>query len=110
MVLLEVYSRNNTEEGCYFIVSVGRHLITTFNRYTYFLAATFGYKSSLARHLTALQLAQFFTGFFNSFGVHMMGSACDTEASRTVLACFQIYAVGLIVLFGMFYKKKYKGD
>jgi len=53
---------------------------------------------------------QFFTGIFGTLGVHMMGSTCDTEASRTVLACLQIYAVGLIVLFGMFYKKKYKGD
>ena len=74
------------------------------------MAATFGYKSSLAKHLTALQLVQFFTGIFGTLGVHMMGSTCDTEASRTVLACLQIYAVGLIVLFGMFYKKKYKGD
>lgn len=37
-----------------------------------------------------------------------MGEECDTEASRAVLTFIQIYAVGLIVLFGAFFGKKYK--
>ena len=36
-----------------------------------------------------------------------MGEECDTEASRAVLTFIQMYAVGLIFLFGAFFGKKY---
>jgi len=41
-------------------------------------------------------------------GVHYLGDACDNQASRWTLAGIQIYAVGLVILFGSFFKKKYK--
>ena len=78
--------------------------------YTYFLASTFGYRSPLAPYLTSLQLLQFLTGITMTCGVHWMGDACDSAASRATLAGIQIYAVGLIILFGSFYKKKYKKE
>jgi hypothetical protein len=76
--------------------------------YTYFLASTFGYRSPLAKYLTSMQLLQFLTGITMTCGVHYMGNACDSQASRYTLAGIQIYAVGLVILFGSFYKKKYK--
>jgi hypothetical protein len=76
--------------------------------YTYFLASVAGYKSPLASYLTSLQLAQFFTGVGATLATHALGD-CDTEASRFVLTLMQLYALGLIVLFGAFYQRKYKG-
>ena len=78
--------------------------------YTYFLAATFGYRSPLAQSLTTMQMIQFLTGITMTLGVHWMGESCDNEASRWTLVFIQVYAVGLVLLFGAFYKKKYKKD
>lgn len=78
--------------------------------YTYFLASTFGYKSPWAKYLTGLQLLQFLTCIAMTIGVHVLGEACDSEASRVTLAIIQFYAVGLIVLFGSFFQTKYKKE
>eukprot|EP00621_Florenciella_sp_RCC1693_P014628 CAMPEP_0182534036 /NCGR_PEP_ID=MMETSP1323-20130603/14927_1 /TAXON_ID=236787 /ORGANISM="Florenciella parvula, Strain RCC1693" /LENGTH=113 /DNA_ID=CAMNT_0024744005 /DNA_START=54 /DNA_END=395 /DNA_ORIENTATION=- len=75
--------------------------------YTYFLLSTLGIKVPGAKYLTSAQIIQFFTGIFGTIGVQVMGEECDTEASRAVLTFIQMYAVGLIFLFGAFFGKKY---
>ena len=39
--------------------------------------------------------------------MHKLGASCDSEASRFVLAAIELYAVGLIFLFGAFFMQKY---
>ena len=96
-------------DGDIYLTIVLNGLIHTI-MYTYFLAATFGYRSPLAQSLTTMQMIQFLTGITMTLGVHWMGESCDNEASRWTLVFIQIYAVGLVLLFGAFYKKKYKKD
>lgn len=75
--------------------------------YTYFLLSTFGIKVPGAKYLTTMQLTQFAVGILGTLGHHVI-PGCSSEASRLALAVIQLYAVGLIVLFSLFFKKKYK--
>ena len=61
-----------------------------------------------AKYLTTAQIVQFMTGITMTLGVQFYGSQCDSEASRFALAGIQLYAVGLIVLFSLFFGTKYK--
>jgi hypothetical protein len=77
--------------------------------YTYFLIKTINPKTEIktAKYLTQAQITQFFIGVLGSFPVLVMGARCDSQSSRFVLACLQIYGYGLIALFTAFAAKKY---
>ncbi|GMI31968.1 hypothetical protein TrCOL_g13261 [Triparma columacea] len=75
--------------------------------YTYFSAATLGYRSPLAQALTTAQLTQFMIGLCGaSSGYFYKG--CMNESQRFSLIFIQVYAIGLIYLFYEMYKAKYK--
>lgn len=78
--------------------------------YTYFFIKTISPKTEIraARYLTTLQILQFFTGIGSTLKMHVMGDECVSAPSRLVLACLQLYGVGLIVLFMAFASRKYK--
>jgi hypothetical protein len=78
--------------------------------YTYFLIKTIWPKMTIkqAKYLTTAQIVQFFTGITYTLPIHVLGSDCDSTASRMVCLFIELYAVGLIVLFIAFAKKKYK--
>lgn len=78
--------------------------------YTYFFFSTLGIKIPGAQFLTMAQILQFVTGIAGTAGVQFFGAECQSDASRFVLAAIQIYAVGLILLFSAFFKKKYKAN
>ena len=70
--------------------------------------ATLGVKFPFPpQYLTMVQIVQFITGIAGTSYVQVMGSECASPASRLVLTVIQTYAVGLIVLFAQFFKKKY---
>ena len=72
------------------------------------LAAVLGVRIPGAKYLTTAQIVQFMTGITMTLGVQFYGAECDSAASRFALAGIQIYAVGLIVLFSLFFGAKYK--
>lgn len=78
--------------------------------YTYFFLKTImpGLQIKQAKYLTTAQIAQFFTGISLSIPVHIIGSGCDSEASRVDNGILVVYGIGLIFLFLAFAKKKYK--
>jgi len=77
--------------------------------YLYFLIKTIrpSMEIKAAKYLTSAQVLQFIIGIVYTFGV-LVSNKCDTDASRFVLAVIDIYAIGLILLFLMFAKRKYK--
>lgn len=78
--------------------------------YTYFLIKTIKPDISIpqAKYLTSAQIIQFFTGIAYTLPIHYLGNDCDSEASRLVCLFIELYAVGLILLFVAFAKRKYK--
>lgn len=78
--------------------------------YTYFFIKTLypTVEIKAAKNLTQAQIIQFFVGILYTVPLHFLGESCDSRASRFSVACIQIYAVGLIVLFAAFASKKYK--
>ena len=78
--------------------------------YTYFLIKTISPTTEIkaAKKLTLAQIAQFFTGIITTSGVLIMGESCNSASSRFSLMCSHVYAIGLIVLFFAFAKRKYK--
>ncbi|GMH63980.1 hypothetical protein TrST_g7700 [Triparma strigata] len=73
--------------------------------YTYFAAATLGCRSPLAKMLTTMQLTQFVMGITLSSSTYVYGKATQEQVASLVF--IQVYAVGLIYLFGQMYKNKY---
>jgi hypothetical protein len=74
--------------------------------YTYYTLAAYGYHSPLKHYLTEMQLFQFVFGIFSTALLYFQRD-CLTEAQVGALAFVQIYAVGLIYLFGQFYVQSY---
>eukprot|EP00923_Selenidium_pygospionis_P040988 GHVN01070995.1.p1 GENE.GHVN01070995.1~~GHVN01070995.1.p1 ORF type:complete len:311 (+),score=39.84 GHVN01070995.1:108-1040(+) len=77
--------------------------------YTYYAAATLGYRSSYAKYLTQAQMAQFIVGCLVSSSIYWF-KECRPTVKYGPLFITHSYAVGLIVLFGHMYKNKYKKD
>ncbi len=77
--------------------------------YTYFTLKTIWPKMQIkqAKFLTSAQIIQFFTGIAYTIPLQFMGNNCDSAASRMVCFFIEFYAVGLIILFQAFAKKKY---
>jgi hypothetical protein len=76
--------------------------------YTYYAAATLGYRSPLASILTNMQLLQFLTGIVVSTTSYFYEEcASATPGALQGLLTIQVYAVGLIHLFNEMYKQKY---
>ncbi len=77
--------------------------------YTYFTVKTIWPKLQIrqAKYLTSAQILQFFTGITYTLPLQLFGKDCDSDASRMVCFFMDLYAVGLIVLFAAFAKKKY---
>jgi len=86
-----------------FVVALNSFIHTLM--YTYFAAATLGYKSPLAAMLTKAQLLQFLIGILVPLKLYWMDNV--SSAVKGSYGCTQAYAVGLIYLFGQMYKKKY---
>ena len=78
--------------------------------YVYFFIKTISpaVEIKAAKYLTMAQITQFFMGIAGSFGVLLMGDACDSQSSRFALACLHVYGYGLIALFMAFANRKYK--
>lgn len=78
--------------------------------YTYFFIKTVAPKTEIkaARYLTMAQIGQFLTGIVCTIPIFFWGERCDTESSRFALACLHIYGFGLIALFVLFARRKYK--
>ncbi|GMI26318.1 hypothetical protein TrRE_jg212, partial [Triparma retinervis] len=74
--------------------------------YTYFSAATLGYRSPLAQALTTAQLTQFMIGIVLSSTCYFY-KGCINDSQRFSLIFIHVYAVGLIYLFYEMYKNKY---
>jgi hypothetical protein len=76
--------------------------------YTYYFFVTLGYRSSLAKVLTNLQMLQFLTGIVMSSCIYVYADcASATPASKASLLYIQVYAAYLIHLFREMAKKKY---
>mmetsp|Transcript_23423 Transcript_23423/g.48756 ORF Transcript_23423/g.48756 Transcript_23423/m.48756 type:complete len:250 (-) Transcript_23423:39-788(-) len=75
--------------------------------YTYFSAATLGYRSPLAQALTTAQLTQFVVGILGASSSYVYPD-CISNGQRFALIFIQVYAVGLIYLFYQMFKAKYK--
>jgi hypothetical protein len=95
------------------VLNSGIHTIM----YTYYVMSAFGYQSPLKHYLTQAQLLQFIVGISVSVPMHWGFGAAPgvavTGAQHLALAGIQLYAVGLIFLFGQFYVASYsskKGD
>lgn len=91
---------------CVVLLNSGIHTLM----YLYFLVKTLNPTLEIkqAKYLTTLQILQFMSGILVSAGVVFVFGRCDTPASRLTCAVIDLYAVGLIVLFTLFAKKKYK--
>jgi len=76
--------------------------------YTYFLIKTIDPKREIraAKYLTKAQIGQFFVGILYTLPTYFLREA--SMASLLVCAFIDLYAVGLILLFVAFAKKKYK--
>jgi hypothetical protein len=74
--------------------------------YTYYTLSAFGYNSPLKHYLTSMQLIQFVFGILSTALLYFQ-SNCLNSAQIAALAFVQIYAVGLIYLFGQFYIESY---
>jgi hypothetical protein len=87
-------------------------IIVTFNSfihtimYTYYTAASFGYRSPLKNYLTIAQIFQFILGMTISLGTHFY-EGCLSSSQSFVLGITQIYTIILIMLFVWFYKEEY---
>lgn len=77
--------------------------------YFYFLVKTIWPEVQIkqAKYLTAAQIAQFFTGIGYVVPVYFMGDECNSSASKLAALVCQMYAIGLILLFLAFSRKKY---
>ena len=75
--------------------------------YTYFTAATLGYRSPLAKILTTAQITQFVIGIAMSCTCYFH-EGCINGDQLFSLAFTQVYCVGLIYLFYGLFKEKYK--
>ncbi len=78
--------------------------------YTYYLIKTIwpAMQIKQAKYLTTAQIIQFFTGIVYTLPIQVLGNGCESTAVRLVCLFCDLYAVGLIVLFFAFAKKKYK--
>lgn len=74
--------------------------------YTYYTLSAFGYSSPLKHYLTQAQMIQFVTGIGMTAALYFF-DGCLNQGQTFVLASVQLYAVGLIYLFAMFYIKSY---
>ena len=76
--------------------------------YTYYAAATLGYRSPLAKVLTTCQMIQFILGIALAGGCYFY-DPCASATTPSKLACglTQVYAVGLLYLFNEMSKRKY---
>lgn len=74
--------------------------------YTYYTAASFGYRSPLKNYLTMAQITQFIIGMTITVPTHFYPN-CLSSSQSFVLFMTQIYTVILIVLFVWFYKDEY---
>mmetsp|Transcript_6110 Transcript_6110/g.9215 ORF Transcript_6110/g.9215 Transcript_6110/m.9215 type:complete len:263 (+) Transcript_6110:52-840(+) len=74
--------------------------------YTYYTLAAFGYRSPLKNYLTIAQMVQFVTGIGSTLFMHFK-EGCINQSQQLTLAAVQLYAVGLIILFGKFYIDTY---
>lgn len=78
--------------------------------YAYFFVKTISPQTQIkaAKYLTRMQIGQLVTGLTSTMGVLYMGDTCDTQSSRFTLAFSNTYVAGLIILFMVFAKRKYK--
>lgn len=74
--------------------------------YTYFAAATLGYRSPLAKILTSAQMIQFITGISMSSSCYFY-DGCINQDQLISLVFVQVYAAGLLYLFYGMFKQKY---
>lgn len=74
--------------------------------YTYYFLASYGYQSPLKHYLTQAQIIQFLMGMSLTVPVLFM-SDCLKPAQRLVLAVTELYTVGLVILFCIFYMATY---
>lgn len=76
--------------------------------YTYYTLSAFGYQSPLKHYLTQAQLLQFLSGIAVSVPLHWPYNNMSINSAQSLsLAGIQVYALGLIYLFGQFYVKSY---
>mmetsp|Transcript_22822 Transcript_22822/g.64603 ORF Transcript_22822/g.64603 Transcript_22822/m.64603 type:complete len:293 (-) Transcript_22822:95-973(-) len=78
--------------------------------YTYFFIKTVSPTTEIksAKYLTWAQIGQFIVGIIWSSGCYVLGDECYGTSSKVSLVAFHLYACGLIVLFSLFSKRKYK--
>ena len=77
--------------------------------YSYYAAATLGYKSPYAKYLTRAQMTQFVVGILGATSTYFFG--CEAaQYSKRALFLMQCYAAGLLVLFGEMARAKYGGS
>lgn len=74
--------------------------------YTYYTFAALGYHSPLKHFLTEMQLLQFVLGILSTTLLYFQ-PGCLNNAQIAALIFVQVYAVGLIYLFGQFYIESY---
>lgn len=86
-----------------FVVTLNSFIHTLM--YFYYCFSVCGYKSPLASTLTTMQLTQFVVGII----LASYSFICDVSIeSKLTLGYLDIYAIGLIYLFSLMYKEKYK--
>ena len=76
--------------------------------YSYYAAATLGYKSPYAKYLTRAQMTQFVVGILGASSTYLFGCQAAPYSKRA-LFLMQLYAAGLLVLFGEMARAKYGG-
>lgn len=102
-----------TSQAAWLVIVVSLNSVIHTLMYTYFGAKTLypKWQCRWAKYLTKAQIGQFFTGLFVSTcaTIYVMDKAdCMTPSSTLGLACFHVYAYGLIALFCAFAARKYR--
>ena len=88
-------------------------IVVTFNSfihtimYSYYVAAAYGFKSTLKQYLTIAQITQFLIGMTITIPTHFIKD-CLSPSAKFVAIVTQGYTVALILLFVLFYKEAYK--
>mmetsp|Transcript_21376 Transcript_21376/g.69017 ORF Transcript_21376/g.69017 Transcript_21376/m.69017 type:complete len:276 (-) Transcript_21376:37-864(-) len=95
-------------EANWMLIAVTFNCTIHFFMYSYYAAATLGYKSPLAKLLTTCQMLQFIIGIVSA-GACYFYDPCAGANKPAQLACglTQVYAAGLIYLFNEMRKRKY---
>ena len=106
-VVLTMYGAITSQAGWVSLPVVMNSGIHTL-MYFYFFVKTLYPKVEIkqAKFLTSLQILQFLVGIV--MGTGLIVGEHDSPASRFALASLAVYGVGLVILFSVFAKKKYK--